>query len=231
MKIFVAFGYNDRDRWVREMVFPIVQAFGDEVVTGEELQGEQITDAIRRDIQISDALIGFATRRGNPNNENRWMTHRWVTDEISHALAFQRLVAEIREIGVDDQGGIAGDRQRITYDESKRDQCLVEIVKTLGRWHQASVVKLQILPEACVEEIRPYLRHPNLRCTYKMLFMDGNQSEDIPTLILPITGGLFVHAKNVPRMALVQVHVECAGKSWTSNFENIDAVSVSLQQD
>jgi hypothetical protein len=63
MKIFVAYGYNDRDRWIPDLVFPIIRAFDDEVITGEELQGEQITDAVRRKIQQSDALIAFATIR------------------------------------------------------------------------------------------------------------------------------------------------------------------------
>ena len=32
MKIFVGYGYNDRDRWVEQFVFPIIEAFGSEVV-------------------------------------------------------------------------------------------------------------------------------------------------------------------------------------------------------
>jgi hypothetical protein len=39
MRIFVGFGYNERDRWIRDMVFPLIPAFGDEVVTGEEAYG------------------------------------------------------------------------------------------------------------------------------------------------------------------------------------------------
>ena len=35
MRIFVAYGYNDRDKWIEKMVFPVIEAFGAEVETGE----------------------------------------------------------------------------------------------------------------------------------------------------------------------------------------------------
>jgi hypothetical protein len=229
MKIFVAYGYNERDKWVPSLVFPIIKAFGDEVITGEELQGEQITDSVIKEIKQSDALMAFVTKR-QKIDETQWTTHRWVTDEISQALAYKKLVAEIREIGVE-QGGIASDRQRITYNDNERDKCLVDIVRTLGKWHSNDTVKLQLLPEDCVQAIRPLLRNPGLRCTYKILNSEGDLSEEIPATVLPVTGGLFVHAKNIPRMSLIQIRVECAGKLWTSNFENIDFSGIHLQQE
>lgn len=231
MKIFVAYGYNERDKWIPNLVFPIIKAFGDEVVTGEELQGEQITDAVIREIKQSDALMAFVTRR-QKIDKVRWTTHRWVTDEISNALAFSLPVVEIREVGVDEQGGIVGDRQRIIYNESDRDKCLVEIVKTLGRWHSSDSVEMQLLPEGCVQAIRPLLRNPSLRCTYKILdYSSGTQGSEIPTPILPKEGGLFVRAQNVPRRSYIQIRVECSGKSWGSNFENIDSLGIPLHEE
>lgn len=230
MKIFVAFGYNERDTWIPNLVFPVIKAFGDEVVTGEELQGELITDAVIREIKQSDALLAFLTRR-QKIDETHWTTHRWVTDEISQAMAHNVLVAEIRETGVDEQGGIAGDRQRIIYNESERDKCIVDIAKTIGKWHSNSPVKLKLLPDECVQLIRPLLRNPSLRCTYKILDVDGEISNEIPATILPITGGLFIHARNIPHMSLIQIRVECGSQSWTSNFENIDSSGIHLQQD
>jgi hypothetical protein len=230
MKIFLAFGYHPRDRWIPDFLTPIIEAFGDEVVTGGEVQGQVITDAIRREIRESDALIAFTTRR-DPAGEGRWSTHRWVTDELSHALAYNLLVVEVRERGVDDQRGIVGDRQPIIYDAAERDKCLVELVKTIGRWHRGNTVKLQLLPDEFVQDIRPFLRNTGLRCTYKLLRIDGSLSDEMPTTILPITGGLFVQARNVPRLSLIQIRVECSGRSWASNFETIDSVGIRLEQE
>jgi hypothetical protein len=229
MRIFVAYGYNDRDRWIPRLVFPVIRAFGDEVVTGEDMGGEVLSEAVRRRIERSDALIAFVTRRGEPNN-GRWETHRWVTDELAHAIGRVRSVLEIREEGVTDQGGMAGDRQRIPYDETKRDECIVEIVKTLGNWHLTNSVTMQLLPEDCVEQILPLLNNPRLRCSYRVL-EDGEESEPVATTIRRITGGLFVQARNIPRRALVQLNVECDGRMWSSDFENTDALSIRLRQD
>ena len=230
MKIFVAYGYNDRDRWVENLVFPIIRAFSDEIVTGEELAGEQITDAVIRKIRQSDAMIAFATRRGDPIGTNRWLTHRWVTDEISQALANNIPVIEVREDGVDAQGGIAGDRQSVPYDENRRERCLVDLVTAIGRWHRERQVELKLLPDEFAQKVFPYLRRPDLRCTYSLL-NDDEQSEEKPARILPIKGGLFVRARGVLPEALIQIHVECSGESWTSSFESTDSLSITLRQD
>ena len=231
MKIFVAFGYNARDRWIPDMVFPIIRAFGDEVVSGEEIPGEQITDAVIREIRQSHALLAFTTRR-DKIGDTRWTTHRWVTDELSQALSPPALrVAEIRETGVDDQGGIAGDRQRITYNEAERDKCLVELVKTLGKWHASETIELKLMPDECIQAVRPLLRNPGLRCTYQILDRNGAMSDPIPAQILPITGGLFVRARDVPSMSFIQIRVEYAGKAWSSEFENVQSLGIHLHEE
>lgn len=230
MKIFVAFGYNERDKWIPNLVFPIIKAFGDEVVSGEEIQGEQITNAVIREIRQSNALIAFATRR-DKIGQNRWTTHRWITDELSQAIVLNLPVAEVRETGVDEQGGIAGDRQRITYNESERDKCLVEIVKTLGNWHSSNTIELKLMPDECIQAVRPLLKNPKLRCIYQILERNGRMSEEIQAQILPITGGLFVRAQNVPPMSFIQIRVECAGMSWSSEFENVESLGIHLHQE
>jgi len=227
MKIFVGYGYNQRDQWVEEFVFPIIEAFSDEVITGEELQGERITDAVQQKIRQSDALIGFATRRGKPDGEGKWRTHRWVTDEIATALAADKPVIEVREAGVDDQGGILGDRQRIKYSKKERDKCLVEIVKTIGKLHRGSKVRLKLLPEEYVRELFPLHRKPELKCSYKYL-LDGKESEYIPMKIRPITGGLFAEARDVPNKALIQIVISYRDKQWYSSFESTDSLAIRL---
>jgi hypothetical protein len=230
MRIFVAFGYNERDKWIPNLVFSIIKAFGDEVVSGEEVQGEQITEAVIREIRQSNALMAFVTRR-DKINDTRWTTHRWVTDELSNAIALRMPVAEVRETGVDEQGGIAGDRQRILYDENERDKCLVEIVKTIGRWHASDTIELKLMPDDCIQAVRPLLRNPALRCTYQVLDRRGNLGEATPAQILPITGGLFVRAKDIPPMSYIQIRVECAGKSWSSEFENVESLGIHLHEE
>jgi hypothetical protein len=228
MKIFVAYGYNDRDRWVRELIFPIIEAFGGQVETGEELQGEIITEAVKEKIRRSDALIAFATRRTSSDPADR-ATHRWVTDELALAIAHNLPVVEVRERGVD-QGGVAGNRQVITYDEKQRENCIVEVTKAIGKWCQGVAVTMQLHPEEFVDEVRPLLRRPGFRCEYTLLEGSrtiGRQVADV----LPIKGGLFINVRGVPRQALVQVNVVGDGISWTSDFETTDSINIHLKRD
>lgn len=230
MKIFVSYGYNDRDNWIVDLVFPIIRAFNDEVVFCGEIHGDQITDVVKQKIKQSEALIGFVTRRGGPDESGKWRTHRWVTDEISYGLALNLPVVEIREIGVDDQGGLVGDRQRIAYEEKNRDKCIVDIVQTIGKWHLGGKIKLKLLPEEYVKEIFPLHRKPDVRCSYSLL-VDGEPLPEVPTKILPITGGLFVLAKDVPPQALIQVHIEYQGRHWISSYESTDSLGIHLAKE
>lgn len=215
--------------WIPRLVYPVIRAFGDEVVNGEEMPGEVISEGVRARIRRADALIGFVTRRGDAGDDLS-TTHRWVTDELAGAHALSKFIVEVREVGVDEQRGIIGDRQPIVYDEAKRDECIVDLVRALGEWHQRNNVTLKLLPEECAEQITPQLNNARLRCFYKVL-EDGEESEEFPARIRRITGGLFVQARGVPRQALVQLIVECEGQSWSSDFESTDSLSIHLRQD
>lgn len=229
MRIFVAYGYRDRNLWIPRLIYPIIRAFGDEPLGGENLPGEIITEGVRARIRQADALIGFVTRLGDAGADLS-ATHRWVTDELAGAHAQKKLILEVRETGVDEQRGIIGDRQPILYEEARRDECLVHIVTAIGEWHRRSSVDLKLLPAECAEQISPRLNNPRLRCTYKIL-EDGEERGPFEAPIRRITGGLFVRAKNVPRQALVQLTVECDGLYWSSDFESTGSLGIHLRQD
>jgi hypothetical protein len=228
MKIFVGYGFNERDQWIPKFVFPLIESFGSEAITGEELQGEIITEAVKQKIRSADAFIGFATRR--QQNGAGWTTHRWVTDELAIALSRDMPVLEVRERDVDEQGGIAGDRQRIEYDESQRDRCLVELVKTLGHWHRNRRVQLQLLPQDIALKITPLSGKTGLRCTYQIL--EGfDEKDEVVTKLLPIKGGLFISTGEVPRGSLVRVKVQFGNAVWLSNYESPEAVGIALREE
>ena len=82
MKIFVAFGYNPRDSWIPDLIFPIIrEGFGSTVLTGEQTYTGTIPAVVSTKIQESDALIAFATRRDQLVN-GLWTTHDWVKQRI-----------------------------------------------------------------------------------------------------------------------------------------------------
>ncbi len=109
-----------------------------------------------------------------------------------------------------------------------RAACLVEIAETLGNWARQSALRLHLLPDEFVNEVRPLLRQPGFRCTYEVL--EGNRHRGSrESDLLPIKGGLFATVKGVPRQALVRIRVEAGGRAWISDFESTDSPSIQLR--
>lgn len=226
MKVFVSFGYNERDRWVNDLVIPIVRAFGHETLTGEDLAGQPIEAGVAARIDQSHALIAFVTRRGDPAN-GIWPTHRWVTDELAYALGRDILILEVREVGVDPQGGLPGHRQHLNYDETKRDVFLKDLAAALGNW-PGGQVRLQLVGDA-LDQIVPLLRRPEFRSVYRF-HIRGEESSPSPARILPIKGGLFIDVQHVPPEALIQVEITYQNRTWSSQYESLDSHNIRLIQ-
>jgi hypothetical protein len=229
MKVFVGYGYNERDKWIESYIFDLIRAFGGEPITGKEIYGQHLEDGVRQQIADSDAVLAFTTRRKKLGN-GKYSTHQWVTDEIVAAIAAKRPFVEVRENCVDRQPGMPGGRQYITYEANARDKCLVEIAKALGQWKQQLPVRLQLLPEGVTNAIRPSIGRAGFRCSYK-IYQNGIESQPKETCVIRFKGGLFVPVSGLGPAASVQILVEAAGRTWASDYESVDAVSVMLRED
>jgi hypothetical protein len=202
MRIFVGYGYNPRDAWIEDKVFPLVEAFGSEVVHGKVLAGQELPNSIKYLIDSSDGLIRFATQREKLKDREEWITHPWVRDELIYALDREKNVLEVREQGVAELSGLAGrDRQYVPYEEAKRGECLIGVVETLGAWHRRTTERFQLLPD---EAVRPYIDKP---CTYWIKDFAGAQPLGGSAEIEEIEGGLFLKMPNLSRGSLVRVEI------------------------
>jgi hypothetical protein len=232
MKIFVAYGYNQRDKWIEDLVFPIIRAFSADVETGETTYDGSIPESVKNKIRRSDALIAFTTKR-NPQDDNDKLTHRWVIEELAIATAVEsslkKRTVEVREKGVDEQGGITHANQRIVYDEAERDKCLVEIVKAVGVWQSGNLVRVQLLPEAIRTDLRLLLRDEGLVCKYRV--RSGNFTDAyVETEIEKIGNGLFVHIPQPKSDELVQISIKHGSRVWESSYESLNSYGIGLEE-
>ena len=101
MRIFVGYGYNDRDRWIEAYVFPLLSAFGCELLHGNAVYGGTLSDEILKTIRTADAVLGFTTRR-DELAPGIYRTHDWVVHELFAAHAQDPRIpwVEVREEGV-----------------------------------------------------------------------------------------------------------------------------------
>jgi hypothetical protein len=228
MKIFVGYGYTDRDKWIERFVFDLIRAFGGEPVTGKEIYGQELEDGVRQEIRDCDAVLAFTTRRKKIAN-GKYSTHQWVTDEIIAAREAKLPAVEVRERSVDRQVGMGGSRQYIPYDATARDVCLIEIAKALGKWQRQLPVRLQLLPDAVTRAIGPFIGKPGFHCSYR-IYRNGVESAAKESVVIKHTGGLFVPVSGLGPLSLVQISVEAGGKTWTSDYASVDAISVELRE-
>lgn len=228
MKIFVAYGYNDRDKWIEEMVFPIIRSFGAEVETGEDAFDGSIPDSVKRKIQYSDALMAFTTRRTTQDNVV-WQTHRWVIEELAAAAALGKKTVEVRETDVEQQGGLTQANYRITYDENERDKCLVEIVKAIGKWQSSNLVRVQLLPEGIRGDLQPLLSNQGLSCQY-VVRRGSFVGNEVPATIERITGGLFIDVPQLGSDSLIQISIRYGDQEWSSDYESLNSYGIHLRE-
>jgi hypothetical protein len=227
MKIFVAYGYNERDKWIKEMVFPVIEAFGSEVEAGEMTYETSIPESVKNKIRRSDALIAFTTRR-TTQEDVIWQTHRWVVEELAAAAVLEKKTVEVREKGVEQQGGFTQANQRIEFDETARDKCLVDIVKALGVWHSTDFVQVQLLPEGVAnDDLRPLLDQ-GLTCHY-VTRVGSYDDQPVQAVVAGIKGGLFVYVRKPERDALVRINLRHGGRVWSSDYESLNSYGIHLR--
>lgn len=233
MQIFVGYGYNDRDRWIEEYVFPLVVAFGCELAHGKSVYGGPLPDEVTKAIRASDAMIGFTTRR-EPAAPGQYRTHDWVVQELLTAHAQDPRIpwVEIREQGVISPGGIleSVDAQRIDYREEDRAGCLVKIAQALRRFHDlTNVTMIRLGPASAVDQIRPWLDDPSFACTCQSL-RGAVQVLPRSVPVFPIRGGLFVQLRGVAPGELVRIALSARGRTWRSDDELVDTVDVQVRE-
>jgi hypothetical protein len=231
VRIFIGYGYNDRDQWIEQYVFSLVTAFGCEVTHGKIAYGGALPNEIIKTIRSSDAMIGFTTRR-EPAGENTFQTHAWVVQELLMAHSENLPWVEVREDGVLSPGGIleAADTQRISYFEADRAECLVKIAEALKHFReQINVTMVRLGPASAVEQIITLIHDRTFGCTCETLRgVRQSQTRNIP--VFPIKGGLFVQLRGVARDELVRITVSAGGRVWRSSYESVDTVDIRIQE-
>ncbi len=232
MQLFIAYGYNGRDRWVEEMVFPIAEAIGWTVVHGRVVFGGPLSAEVQRLIESSDALIGFTTRRDGDDQQG-YGTHPWVAQEISAAHFHQPRIpyVEVREQGVRALGGAldSADFQWISYREENRDRCLVEIAIALKRLAELTrTVCVGVHPEEVATAINRVINERSFRCEVET--MNGlRKAGPFPAEIRPVQGALHIYVRGIRLEDLIRISIHSGGTSWVSDFEAQDILKVVLR--
>ena len=227
MKVFVGFGYNDRDRWIEEQAFPILSGLGFTVVDGKDMHGEILQPQVQFRIDQSDAAIGFFTIREG-QGEAEFNSHIWVRDEMVHAIAKGIPIIPVKEEGAKVPDGLLGNRQYIPLRQYDRLACVVELVGALGL---RNIRRLKLDPEG--DELRKSLqrwrRTPGFVIQYRMKNEEGIESPFRPGRLEQVDQGFYLNVSGVPHRAYVEVEGILNGATQcSSGWVSADAVQVRI---
>ena len=226
MRLFVGYGYNARDQWIEDHVFPILRALGFEILHGKDMHGEELQEGVKTRIAQADALVAFCTLREG-QEAAAFNTHPWVRDELVFAMGRDKPIVEIREEGVNVPAGLLGDRQWIPLRQEERLACVREVVETVRRW---CVRTLQLVPgdERLQRRLIQHRRNPAFQMRYRTR-LNGVDSEYNLATLEEVKGGLYMTAAKLPDDALIEVQGVVNGQVvFGSGWESVDAVQIAI---
>lgn len=227
MKVFVGFGYNENDKWIRQLILPLIETFKCDVLNGEEIQGEILTQGVKDKINESDVFIGFYTKRGNPDSSGMFGTHKWVIQEAALAIGRNIPCFIIREKGVDPQQGMDGNRQYFEYSDNA--SVMLEVAKFISK----EKLKIQhkeflLLPDSIIKDLRT--NENFAKCSYSF-YHNGKEYEPTTTKLRRTKGGYFIVINQIPdEKSQVQIIIDSPGGSWKSEFVSVSQMNIELQK-
>jgi len=227
VKIFVGYGYNARDQWIEDHVFPILLGMGFVVVHGKGLHGQVLQPDVQSRLDQSDAAIGFFTLRDGQGDAD-FTSHIWVRDEMVYAAAKEKPIVPVREEGVRVPDGLLGNRQYISLRPADRLAAVTELVRALG---QRNIRRLKLDPvgEALTLNLWKWRMTPGFAVRYRTQDANGIESRYRDGRLEQIDYGFYLNVTDVPKRAYVEVEGTLNGApQFSSGWVSADAVQVKI---
>jgi len=228
MKVFVGFGYNERDKWIIGDVFPILHCMGFVVVTGEEMHGQELSPEVKRRIEQSDVVVGFLTIR-DEQDKGDFNSHLWVQNELLWGVAKDKPIIPIKELNVKVPDAMLGNVQYILLRQDDRLACVAELVTALGRRNMRRV-RLEPQADAMRKNINKWRMDQGFTIRYRTQDGVNGVESDFKTGRLEVFEyGFYLNLYDVPHRAYLDVEGVLNGQTmFTSGWTSADAVSIKI---
>lgn len=228
MRVFVGFGYNERDKWIKSDVFPILECMGFVVVTGEDMHGKILQPEVKRLIDQSDAVVGFLTIRDEEDN-GEFNSHLWVQNELLYGDAKEKPIVPIKEENVKVPDALLGNVQYITLRQNDRLACISELARALGRRNMRRI-RLEPEQDKLRKDINKWRVDQNFTILYRTRDgINGIESEFQKARLEVFQYGFYLNVSDVPRRAYLDVQGMLNGETvFSSGWASADAVSIKI---
>lgn len=227
MRIFVGYGYNERDKWIEDRLFPILRCAGFTVAHGKDMHGMELAGEVKRRLDQSDAAIGFFTIREGQGDAD-FTSHIWVRDEMVYAVSKNKPVVLVRETGVKLPDGLLGNRQFVPLDQGDRLACVSELLAALGR-REIRRVRLDPAEDGLRASLWKWRNRAGFAIRYRTQNSEGLESDFRDGRLELVDQGFYLNLTEIPSRAYIEVEGMLDGEvKFGSGWVSADAVQVRI---
>jgi hypothetical protein len=234
--VFLSYTYNPHPGFEAETselvknVRLLLEAMGvAEVLTGQDLGGQQLSSEVMRRIERSDALIALETPWKELAGDAGYIASDWVRREFSEAETLgKELIAVVHEKVL--ASSAFKDREHAVYRPSELALLLMKLMRTialwkkkLGRSHQVEILPFE-LAEILDED------DPSHRCFYRTL-VEHEKSEWKLAQFWHEPGGVVAYLTGISEGAKVQMKVTAGEQRWQSPFTALHRIKLLKKED
>ena len=242
MNIFLSYEFHERNKWIKELVAPLIESFGGKAIIGEIPHGN-ITTAVKDLINASNGVIAFHTAQGakggmfkflqgkkNPEDEP---DPKWIITELT--IADGKGIPAVLMIDESlDPGKVVTQQDVIyhTFNRDKREELMLKIAGVRADWKVKFTRQLVLIPKNLRDQLGNDLANHNLRCSYQFKNPSNGKNSDIQeTELAPEGQGLVMYINNMPNEdTLVQIVIQGPTYKWSSGFVSLKSSFINLEQ-
>ena len=129
--VFVGHSFAKKDRAVVDAVTQLLRVIGIKVITGERPRAAHISEKVKTRIDQCDAFVGLFTRQDKISGKDRWTTSPWIIDEKAYALAKEKKLILIKEVGISNVGGLQGDYEYLEFDRDDIPNLMLRLLSLI----------------------------------------------------------------------------------------------------
>jgi hypothetical protein len=128
-RAFVGQSFAPADERVNNTVRKFLELIGIEVITGERPAARSVSEKVRTRIESADIFVGIFTCRDELAKGGEWSTSLWVVDEKAYAIAMDKKLVLLKEVGVQSIGGLQGDYEYLEFDRGCLEVLVLRLIE------------------------------------------------------------------------------------------------------
>jgi len=221
LKVFLGFSFDDATRPLAAAVEGLLESHEAQVITGEDLGGGSVTQAVEARIEQAHALVALLTPDERKAN-GRYACKPWVHDELIIARTRQKLAIAVLDDRVE-PGGAYKEHELIPFLAEAPLPAFLKLSRTIGQWKRqiGRLVRVRILPDTLAQKVADSAdSNGGEPCESRLVAVDGVSGPWQAAPVVHEIGGTFAYVRGAQDDTRVQLRITLGNEVWQSPAAN-----------